>query len=436
MIRSLATWLLSATFLSTTLLLPVGAHARVEMLDRIVAVVNDGVIMESELQQRVDDIAAQFRGDNRPLPPREVLREQVLDRVILERLQLQMAERAGIRVDDGALNQALSGIARQNNMTLQQFADALRADGYDWSRFREQVRGEMVVSRLQQRSVASRVRVTDREVQRFLESETGRQMFQADFHLGHILVKVPGNASPEQVSAAQEEAEALVRRLRDGADFAETAVSESDGPEALEGGDLGWREAAQWPSLFADAAIDMNKGDISEPLRSGAGFHILKMIDRRDGGAEKVVTQYQVRHVLVRADTLTSEEQARAEINRVHDQVASGELSFVEAAAEHSDDPGSGRQGGELGWVTPGEMVPEFEQMMVETPPGQLSPVFQSQFGWHFLRVEETREADMSDQFRELQARQALQKRRFDEELQTWLQEQRAEAYVDIRLQS
>jgi peptidyl-prolyl cis-trans isomerase SurA len=347
-----------------------------------------------------------------------------------------MAERAGIRVDDGALNQALSGIARQNNMTLQQFADALRADGYDWSRFREQVRNEMVVSRLQQRSVASRVRVTDREVQRFLESETGRQMFQADFHLGHILVKVPGNASPEQVSAAQEEAEALVRRLRDGTDFAETAVAESDGPQALEGGDLGWREAAQWPSLFADAAINMSKGEISEPLRSGAGFHILKMIDRRGGGAEKVVTQYRVRHVLVRADTLTSEEQARAEINRVHDQVASGELSFAEAAAEHSDDPGSGRQGGELGWVTPGEMVPEFEQMMVETPPGQLSPVFQSQFGWHFLRVEETREADMSDQFRELQARQALQKRRFDEELQTWLQEQRAEAYVDIRLQS
>ena len=220
MIRSLATWLLSAT-----ILLSPGVHAQVEMLDRIVAVVNDGVIMESELQERVDEIAAQFRGDNRPLPPREVLREQVLDRVILERLQLQMAERAGIRVDDGALNQALSGIARQNNMTLQQFADALRADGYDWSRFREQVRGEMVVSRLQQRSVASRVRVTDREVQRFLESETGRQMFQADFHLGHILVKVPGNASPEQVSAAQEEAEALVRRLRDGADFAETAVS-------------------------------------------------------------------------------------------------------------------------------------------------------------------------------------------------------------------
>jgi peptidyl-prolyl cis-trans isomerase SurA len=425
MIRSLATWLLSAT-----ILLSPGAHAQVEMLDRIVAVVNDGVIMESELQERVDDIAAQFRGENRPLPPRDVLREQVLDRVILERLQLQMAERAGIRVDDGALNQALSGIARQNNMTLQQFSEALRADGYDWSRFREQVRNEMVVSRLQQRSVASRVRVTDREVQRFLESESGRQMFQADFHLGHILVKVPGNASPEQVSAAQQEAEALVQRLRGGADFAETAVSESDGPQALEGGDLGWREAAQWPSLFSDAAIDMSQGEIS------AGFHILKMIDRRGGGAEKVVTQYQVRHILVRADTLTSEEQARAEINRVHDQVDSGQLSFAEAAAEHSDDPGSGRQGGELGWVTPGEMVPEFEQMMVETPPGQLSPVFQSQFGWHFLRVEETREADMSDQFRELQARQALQKRRFDEELQTWLQEQRAEAYVDIRLQS
>jgi len=435
MIRSLATWLLSATLLSTTLL-PLGAHAQVEMLDRIVAVVNDGVIMESELQTRVGEIAAQFRGDNRPLPPQEVLREQVLDRIILERLQLQMAERGGIRVDDGALNQALSGIARQNNMTLQQFADALRADGYDWPQFREQVRNEMVISRLQQRSVASRVRITDREVQRFMESESGRQMFQADFHLGHILIKVPGNAGPDQVSAAQEKARDLVRRLREGANFSETAVSESDGPEALEGGDLGWREAAQWPSLFSEAAINMNKGDISEPLRSGAGFHVLKMIDRRGGGSEKVVTQYRVRHILVRADTLTSEEQARAEINRVHDQIAGGDLSFAEAAQEHSDDPGSGRQGGELGWVTPGEMVPEFEQMMIETPQGQLSPVFQSQFGWHVLRVEETREADMSDQFRELQARQALQKRRFDEELQTWLQEQRAEAYVDIRLQS
>ncbi|MCC4307138.1 peptidylprolyl isomerase [Alcanivorax marinus] len=420
-------WLLGA------LLMTQAAQADMQPLDRIVAVVNDGVIMDSELDARVNDIAAQFRADNRPLPPLDVMREQVLDRMILERVQLQMAERGGIRVDDAALNQALEGIARQNNMTLPQFSERLRGEGYDWSQFREQIRNEMVISRLQQRSVASRIRVTDREVERFLQSETGKRMFQADFHLGHILVKVPGGATPEQVRAAKQKADDLVGRLRGGADFAETAVAESDGSEALEGGDLGWREAAQWPSLFADAAIDMQKGDISEPLRSGAGFHILKMIDRR-GGGERLVTQYKVRHVLVRPDTLTTEEQARQEIDRLHDQVASGELTFAQAAEQSSDDPGSARAGGELGWVAPGEMVPEFEQMMQETPKGQLSPTFQTQFGWHFLQVEDVRETDMSDRYRDLQARQALQKRRFDEELQTWLQEQRAEAYVDIRL--
>ena len=311
-------WLLGA------LLMTQAAQADMQPLDRIVAVVNDGVIMDSELDARVNDIAAQFRADNRPLPPLDVMREQVLDRMILERVQLQMAERGGIRVDDTALNQALEGIARQNNMTLPQFSERLRGEGYDWSQFREQIRNEMVISRLQQRSVASRIRVTDREVERFLQSETGKRMFQADFHLGHILVKVPGGATPEQVRAAKQKADDLVGRLRGGADFAETAVAESDGPEALEGGDLGWREAAQWPSLFADAAIDMQKGDISEPLRSGAGFHILKMIDRR-GGGERLVTQYKVRHVLVRPDTLTTEEQARQEIDRLHDQVASGD---------------------------------------------------------------------------------------------------------------
>ncbi len=424
-------WLLGALLMTQV---TQAAQAQMQPLDRIVAVVNDGVIMDSELNARVNDIAAQFRADNRPLPPQEVMREQVLDRMILERVQLQMAERAGIRVDDATLNQALEGIARQNNMSLQQFSERLRGEGYDWPQFREQIRNEMVISRLQQRSVASRIRVTDREVERFLQSETGKRMFQADFHLGHILVKVPGGASPDQVRAAKQKADDLVRRLRGGADFAETAVAESDGPEALEGGDLGWREAAQWPSLFADAAIDMQKGDISEPLRSGAGFHILKMIDRRGGAGERLVTQYKVRHVLVRPDTLTTEAQARQEIDRLRAQVASGALTFAEAAERDSDDPGSARQGGELGWVAPGEMVPEFEQMMEETPKGQLSPTFQTQFGWHFLQVEDIRETDMSDRYRDLQARQALQKRRFDEELQTWLQEQRAEAYVDIRL--
>ncbi len=414
--------------------LAVNAQAQVRILDRIVAVVNDGAIMESELQSRVAGIVGQFEADNRPLPPAQVLREQVLDRMIIERIQLQLAERGGIRVDDGSLNQALTGIARQNNMDLEQFANAVRADGYSWAEFREQVRNDMVISRLQQRSVSSRVRVTDREVDRFLSSDLGRRMFAADFHLGHILVQVPSGASPEQLEQARNKANGIVQRLRGGADFAETAVEQSDGPQALEGGDLGWRPAAQWPTLFAETAIDMQPGDISEPLRSGAGYHILKMMERRGGGGEHVVTQYRVRHVLIQSDALTTEDQARAEAQRLHQQVISGSISLADVAREHSDDPGSRNQGGELGWVTPGQMVPEFEQMMESTPVGQVSPVFQTQFGYHFLLVEEQREADMSDEFRQMRARQALQKQRFDEELQTWLQEKRAEAYVDIRL--
>ncbi|AFT69264.1 survival protein SurA [Alloalcanivorax dieselolei B5] len=414
--------------------LAVNAQAQVRILDRIVAVVNDGAIMESELQSRVAAIVGQFEADNRPLPPAQVLREQVLDRMIIERIQLQLAERGGIRVDDGSLNQALTGIARQNNMTLEQFASMVRGDGYSWAEFREQVRDDMVISRLQQRSVSSRVRITDREVDRFLNSDLGRRMFAADFHLGHILVQVPSGASPEQLEQARNKANGIVQRLRGGADFAETAVEQSDGPQALEGGDLGWRPAAQWPTLFAETAIDMQAGEISEPLRSGAGYHILKMIERRGGGGEHVVTQYRVRHVLIQSDALTTQDQARTEAQRLHQQVVNGSVSLADAAREHSDDPGSRNQGGELGWVTPGQMVPEFEQMMESTPVGQVSPVFQTQFGYHFLLVEEQREADMSDEFRQMRARQALQKQRFDEELQTWLQEKRAEAYVDIRL--
>ncbi len=415
------------------LMVPAWSQAKVQMLDRIVAVVNDGAIMASELDERINTIALQFQEKGQQLPPPAVMREQVLDRMVLERLQLQLAERGGIKVDDASLNQALAGIARQNGMSLEDFAAALRQDGYDWPQFREQIREDMVISRLQQRSVASRIQVTDREVDRFLSSELGKQMFQEDFHLGHILVRVPAEASPEDVTQARSKAESIVKKLNDGGDFQQLAVAESDGPKALEGGDLGSRPAAQWPTLFAENAINLQKGEISEPLRSGAGFHILKMIDRK-GGAEKVVTQYQVRHVLIKTDALTSAEQAHKQAIRLHDEITAGSRQFSDTAAEFSDDPGSARNGGELGWVNKGEMVPEFEDMMLNTPVGELSPVFESQFGWHFLRVDDVRDADMSAEFRRMQATQALQKRRFEEELETWVQEKRSESYVDIRL--
>lgn len=420
-------------FATLLMLMPLASNAKVEMLDRIVAVVNDGAIMASELDERINIIALQFQEKGQQLPPPAIMREQVLDRMILERVQLQLADRAGIKVDEATLNQALAGIARQNGMTLEGFAAALQQDGYDWPQFREQIRDDMIISRLQQRSVASRIRVTDREVDRFLESEMGKQMFQEDFHLGHILVRVPSGATPEEVQAATSKVEDIEKRLQQGEDFQQLAISNSDGPKALEGGDLGWRQAAQWPSLFSEAALNLEKGEVSAPIRSGAGFHILKMIDRR-GGAEKVVTQYQVRHILIKTDALTSNEQALAQANRLHDRIASGEAEFATVAAEYSDDPGSARNGGELGWVSQGEMVPEFEDMMLNTPQGELSPVFETQFGWHFLRVDAMRDADMSEEFRRMQAMQAMQKRRFEEELEIWVQEQRSEAYVDVRL--
>ncbi|MBZ2190078.1 peptidylprolyl isomerase [Alcanivorax sp. JB21] len=409
-----------------------GVPQALQVLDRIAAVVNDNVIMESELDQRVDDLARQFMAEGQQLPPRNVLRPQVLERMVMEKLQLDMAERGGIRVDDSSLNQTLTGVARQNGMTLDEFVAALREDGYNWADFREQIRSEMVINQLHQRQVGRRVRITDREVDRFLESEMGRQLFESEFRLGHILIGLPDGASPDQVDAARERAEALVARIRAGDSFHEMAVSYSDGPQALEGGDLGWREAAQLPSLFSERAIDMDPGEISDPIRAGNGYHILLLVDRR-GGATQIVQQHRVRHVLVRTSAVRSESQAERLIVQLHQRIEGGE-DFATVAREHSDDPGSARNGGDLGWVSPGEMVGEFENTFRNTPVGELSPIFQTEFGWHFLRVDELRTADMSAEFRRLRARQALHQRRFEEELQQWLRETRTEAYVDVRI--
>lgn len=409
-----------------------GVPQALQVLDRIAAVVNDNVIMESELDQRVDDLARQFMSEGQQLPPRNILRPQVLERMVMEKLQLDMAERGGIRVDDSSLNQTLTGVARQNGMTLDEFVSALREDGYNWADFREQIRSEMVINQLHQRQVGRRVRITDREVDRFLDSEMGRQLFESEFRLGHILIGLPDGASPDEVDTARERAEDLVTRIRAGDSFHEMAVSYSDGPQALEGGDLGWREAAQLPTLFSERAIDMEPGQISEPIRAGNGYHILLLVDRR-GGATQIVQQHRVRHVLVRTSAVRSETQAERLIMQLHQRVDSGE-DFATVAREHSDDPGSARNGGDLGWVSPGEMVGEFENTFRNTPIGEVSPIFQTEFGWHFLRVDEQRTADMSAEFRRLRARQALHQRRFEEELQQWLRETRTEAYVDVRI--
>lgn len=419
--------------LAALLLAPALAPAaKMEVIDRIVAVINDSVIMQSELDERVDEVLRNLATEGARRPPLEIIRQQVLERMVEESLQLELAERMGIRVDDTSLNEALTGIARQNNFTLEQFAEQVRAEGMDWASFREQIRNELMINQVRQRQVAQRIRITDLEVDRFLASELGKQLFESEFRLGHILIQLPDGASPQQIAEAQEEADSIIAQLEKGEDFSELAVRHSDDSYALKGGDLGWRPAAQWPALFSEAVVSLQPGELAGPLRSGNGFHILKMIDRR-GDAQKIVEQYSTRHILLKPSAIRSSEQSLALARSLRARIEQGE-SFEALAKEFSDDPGSARNGGDLGWVSSGEMVDEFEQYMLNTPTGALSPIFETQFGWHFLRVDKTRNMDMSEEFRRLRARQALHQRRYAEELQNWLQEIRSEAYVDIRL--
>ncbi|MEE4251407.1 MAG: peptidylprolyl isomerase [Alcanivoracaceae bacterium] len=408
------------------------ASAEVVLLDKIAAVVDDSVIMASELDARVADIRRNISAEGRPAPPDDILRTQVLERMIVERIQADQANRLGIRIDDTSLNEALTGIARQNGFSLEEFASHLASEGYQWPAFREQLRSEMAINQLRQRRVSQRVRITDGELDRFMSSEQGRQLFEAEFRLGHIMVAIPDGSSEDQLRSAEQRANDIMRRLRDGADFSVQAAEFSDGQSALEGGDLGWRPAAQWPSLFADAVIDLQAGELAGPLPASNGFHILKMIDRR-GDEQQLVDQYLVRHILIRPTTLRSNEDAIRLSGELHDRIIQGE-DMARLAREFSDDPGSARSGGSLEWVSPGEMVGEFDQLMQTIPVGQVSDPFRTEFGWHILRVEDVRRADMSEEYRRMRARQALHQRRFAEELELWLAELRQEAYVDIRL--
>lgn len=398
-------------------------------LDRVTAIVDDSVIMESELKARIASVQNQNKG--KPLPPESVLRAQVLERLILESIQLQMADRGGIKISDQQLTDTLNRIAKQNRMTLEQFRDALAADGLSYRDAVEQIRTEMRISRVQKFQVNNRIQISPQDVDYFLASKAGQLASEAEYRIGHILVSVPSQASPSEINQAREKAQRLVKEIRAGKDFAQQAIANSNGRNALKGGDLGWRKEAQLPSLFADVAPNLQVGEISEPLKSASGFHIIKVTDKR-GGSSVMVTQTKVRHILVMPNEIRSEADAKARIDQVYNKIMNGE-DFAELAKEYSDDPGSGSAGGDLGWVNPGDMVPKFDQTMQDTQPGSLSKPFKSKFGWHILQVEDRKDTDLGEQVQRNQVRQMLQARRFDEELPIWLRKIRSEAYVDIK---
>ncbi|GAA0689398.1 peptidylprolyl isomerase [Marinobacterium maritimum] len=409
------------------------ASLQAEVLDRIAAVVNEDIVLESELDQRLALVRQQIKArEETRLPPEDVLRQQVLDRLILENIQLQMAERQGIRVSERQLNEALNRIAAQNNMTLAQFRNALVAEGQDYALAREQIRREILLTQVQQSSVNRRINVSEQEIQSFLDSELGQQQVQAEFQLRNILFALPENATPEMIQRAEQKAQEARRQLAEGTPFAELAIAVSNAPNALQGGELGWRRESELPEALANAIRRLSPGDISQPVKTPGGFHLLLVEDKR-GGKVQLVEQTKVRHILLTPNEIRSAEQTRRLINDLYQRLREGQ-PFDDLARRYSDDAASGSQGGDLGWTQNGQMVPEFEQVMNSTAKGEISEPFESRFGWHILQVQDYRTQDLGEEMLESQARSSIRQRKFNEELLNWLREIRSQAYVERKI--
>jgi peptidyl-prolyl cis-trans isomerase SurA len=404
-----------------------------EALDRIIVVINDGVVLQSELDQAIADARQQIKARGIADPPEDVLRSQVLERLILTKLQTQRAAEAGVRIDDRELNDVITNIASQNGMTLQQFAESVKKDGNDYLVVREQIREQVLMSRLRQKEVDGRVSVTDQDVDLFLATQGPEE--NKEYHLAHILIAVPDGAKNEDRNKARAKAEDLVRQLKAGADFAQLAIANSNGQQALQGGDLGWRKAADLPSLFASAAAKLGKGDISNPLEAGSGYHIIKLIEDRGGAGRETVAETHAKHILLTPNALRDEDQTRALSRDIYDRLQKGE-DFTALAKKYSDDPGSKNGGGDLGWQAPGVFVPEFQVRLDQLKLNEISQPFHTQFGWHIASVIERRTRDTTDESRRNRARAAIGQRKSADEYDTWLRKLREEAYVEYRLKS
>lgn len=408
------------------------AQAAPALLDKVAVIVDDDIIMESELQNRLFAVKGNLARQEIDAPEDDELRHQVLERMIVENLQLQMGERAGVRISDSALNDAMANIAGQNGMGLEQFRQALVADGSSYVEMRENVRQEMILKRVQQGNVNSRVQITEQEVESFLESEEGRQLTAPAYRVEHFML-VAGSANSEADKLSRKSAaEALVAELRAGKAFAPVLAAKSYKGIGSQGGDLGWRKQDDLPSIFASVVPSLEPGQYADPIEADSGVHIIKLAEQR-GGEKRSVEQTQVRHILIKVSEIMTAEQAQEKARGLRQQIIDGVADFAALAKEHSEDIGSASEGGSLGWTTPGQMVPEFEQVMLSATEGEISEPFASNFGWHILQVEGRRQQDVSDQLIKNRASQFIYQRKFDDELEAWLQKIRDEAYVDIK---
>jgi len=405
-----------------------------EDVNSIVAVVNEDVIVRSELNAEIRQLAAQLEQNGTRPPPIATFERQVLERLILKTLQLAAAKRAGIAIHDGLLTRAVENIAAENGMSPAEFQKALEVEGINFQTFREGIREQITLSRLRDQLVVRRIEVSKQELDAYLIKSAGQLTERSDYHVFHILIATPDAASSDQIKRSKKKAEQLVDKFRteDDISFKEIAVAESDGRQALEGGDLGWRNAAQLPSIFIDKLASMERGNISDPIRNSSGFHIILLKDYK-GGERQIITQTHSRHILIRTNEITSDKDAQNRLAQLRQRIENGD-DFAALARSHSNDKGSAIKGGDLGWTSPGDLVPKFEAALSALAQNEMSKPFQSQFGWHIVQALDRREHDNTEKAQKAKARNAIRERKATEEGELYLRRLRDEAYIEIRL--
>lgn len=415
------------------LLVLISPVLQAETLDRIVAIVEDDVILESELMQEATSVARKLQANHVTLPPSNVLKRQILERMIVQKLQRQIAEKSGAQVSEEMLQNAIAEIAHNNKMTPAQFRANLDKQGINYKQFAQSISNEIIVNQMRSREIGSRIKVTDNEINHYIETHSNLNDNDS-YHLGHILIALPETASAKAIQKAKEQAVNIVAKLRKGQDFRELAMSSSDDEQALKGGDLGWRSAGEIPTLFADIVTKMQPGDIAEPIRSPSGFHIVKLLEAK--GSLKMdekhsTTKTKARHILIKTNEIINDDEAKKKLLALKQRLKDGD-DFAVLARGNSDDKASALKGGDLGWVTPGALVPPFEEAMNRLAINQVSDPVQTQFGWHIIQVIEREKQDNSTEFKKSKVAEEIRRRKIEEETELWLRRLRDEAYVDI----
>ncbi|HEX4972303.1 MAG TPA: peptidylprolyl isomerase [Steroidobacteraceae bacterium] len=405
-----------------------------ELLDRIAAVVNDGVVLVSQLDAQTDEVIVRLRAQRTELPPRNVLRKQILERLVMEEIQMQRADRLGIEVSEEMLNGALDDVARRNNIQFSDLPQALSSQGVDYRDFRDEIRKQLKLQLLRQRDVIARINISPRELDQFKARQANAPDQNAEYNISHILISVPVTASPEQIETREQRAREVYDKAKAGEDFAQLAVTYSESSTNIEGGALGWRRGPQLPSIIADRISQMKAGEVAEPIRTPSGFHIFRLNETRGGVGEAVIAQVHARHILLRTNELEDDQTIEQKLNGIRERILNGGEDFAAIAAVTSQDPSSAADGGDLGWTGPGSFVPEFEKQLQGLGENEISKPFKTQYGWHIVQVLGRRDHDATEDRKTQQAYAQLREAKAEEETELWLRRLRDEAFVEYRM--